>query len=158
MATRRHREWARAVRRFRGVTLAHIKGLRDEGLGTPERLVAAGFCAVQRVRGLGPTRAGKIVELAHQWSDDALPSGAVPPWPTSIRRERRAAKMSQQELAELVGVTKMGVCHWELGRAVPTLLHSRRLERILPALSAQGKSGENRADLADLGYRARKTP
>lgn len=37
----------------------------------------------------------------------------------SIRKQREARNMSQQELAALLNVTQAAVSHWETGRRVP---------------------------------------
>lgn len=117
--------------RLRGVSGDHVAALKKAGYGTPLRVAQAGADGLRVVHGLGPARTVEIVNLAERWGAGALPGGTVPPTTTATREARLAAGLTQQELADLLGVTKMAVCHWELGRAVPTAENARRLERLL---------------------------
>ena len=53
--------------------------------------------------------------------------------PIRIARLRR--KLTQQELASTLGVTKGAVCQWELGRTVPNPRMAVLLMKALPGLS-----------------------
>ncbi len=130
-------KWERAVQRFRGVKAAQIAALRAAGLGTPEKIAIAGERGVRVVDGIGPQRSVRVVRFARQWCMRQVAPGLVPPSPDRIRRERRAAGLTQTELGELLGgVTKMGVSHWECGRVLPTERNAARLVQVLPALAA----------------------
>ena len=44
---------------------------------------------------------------------------------------RRASRLSQGDVARLVGVTASTVYRWEVGEVAPTRRHARRLARLL---------------------------
>ena len=48
-----------------------------------------------------------------------------------ILEARKAKGMSQQELADLVGVTQPTVCLWETGKCLPSVPVIRQLSRAL---------------------------
>ena len=52
-----------------------------------------------------------------------------------IRNERLRRKLTQQELATALGVTKGAVCQWELGRTLPNPRMAVLLLKALPGLS-----------------------
>lgn len=52
-----------------------------------------------------------------------------------IRAARLRRKLTQRELALLVGVTKGAVCQWELGLTLPHPRIAHQLMRALPGLS-----------------------
>jgi transcriptional regulator with XRE-family HTH domain len=60
-----------------------------------------------------------------------------------LRDLRRAAGLSQAQLAERIGTNRQMVGHYEVGRYVPTV---ERLDRLVATL---GLSGDDRADLQD---------
>lgn len=47
-----------------------------------------------------------------------------------IKDLRSRAKMTQEEMAECLGVTKMTIIRWEHGRARPSQLAIRQLHRL----------------------------
>jgi DNA-binding XRE family transcriptional regulator len=55
--------------------------------------------------------------------------------PNSIRAARLRRKMTQAELARLLGVTKGAVCQWEQGRTLPQPRLAIELMHALPGLS-----------------------
>jgi DNA-binding transcriptional regulator YiaG len=46
---------------------------------------------------------------------------------------RKRAGLTQQELADIIGVTRVAICHWEKGRRVPD---GKRLDAYIEALDA----------------------
>ncbi|MFT8412572.1 MAG: helix-turn-helix transcriptional regulator [Schleiferilactobacillus perolens] len=48
-------------------------------------------------------------------------------FPEQLRDQRRKAGLSQEEVAEKVGVTRQTVSKWETGQAVPELLKGKIL-------------------------------
>ena len=40
--------------------------------------------------------------------------------PKSLREARERANITQDDLAEAIGLTRAAICHWEVGRAVPS--------------------------------------
>src|SRR5215472_9926086 len=50
---------------------------------------------------------------------------------SSLTERRYEAKLTQEALAELVGVSKQTVGFWEQGRRYPTLTHVAKLQEVL---------------------------
>ena len=58
--------------------------------------------------------------------------------PPSIRAElRRAHQLTQQQVAEAIGVHRIQVVRWETGRAEPRNPHRRAYLRLLDGLASQ---------------------
>lgn len=55
----------------------------------------------------------------------------IPPTELDIRSLRKAAGMTQQQLADAVGVTQTMVARWETGRAKPSAKNARRIKELL---------------------------
>ena len=53
-----------------------------------------------------------------------------------LRRVRQRAALTQQEIAEVCGVTTSAVCLWEQGRTIPTSVNARSLAEIINVLEA----------------------
>lgn len=49
----------------------------------------------------------------------------------SLKEAREGAGMTQEALAESLGLTRMSVSHWEVGRAVPSGSARRLLAQVL---------------------------
>ncbi len=68
---------------------------------------------------------------------------------TKLRAARKAARMTQYELAQSIGAEANQVCTWELGNGVPSLENALRLEEALkqPLLPrpSSGPAAVNRA-------------
>lgn len=61
-----------------------------------------------------------------------------------IRKARKAAKMTQQQLAEKMGTTAQAISLWESGGRNPTYKSMKRIEEALgqPLLSLYGENSE----------------
>jgi transcriptional regulator with XRE-family HTH domain len=68
----------------------------------------------------------------------------------TIRTLRRRAGWSQQELADLLGVAKMTVSHWETGRNEPSARQLLALARVF-ALAAESIGFERELALQERG-------
>lgn len=55
----------------------------------------------------------------------------IPPTELDIRSLRKAAGMTQQQLADIIGVTQTMVARWETGRAKPSAKNARRIKDLL---------------------------
>lgn len=49
---------------------------------------------------------------------------------TEIKELRERAKMTRQEMAADLGVTRMAIYLWEMGRSRPSMLACRQLRRL----------------------------
>ncbi|MNR47398.1 helix-turn-helix protein [compost metagenome] len=56
---------------------------------------------------------------------------------SALRNIRTAAKITQQELAEKLGLTQAAIGHYEKGRRQPKLAEARRLVAALNKLGAE---------------------
>jgi transcriptional regulator with XRE-family HTH domain len=72
-------------------------------------------------------------------SNDILAAADARRWAAdgTARRIREAAKLTQAEVAEQVGVTPAAVAAWEAGRRVPSGLPARRYGELLRSLTEQ---------------------
>lgn len=59
------------------------------------------------------------------------------PLPSGLRTMRRAADMTQAQLAREVGVCQTTVCDWERGRAVPRVDIAIKVMEVLKAPSVE---------------------
>lgn len=57
----------------------------------------------------------------------------IPPTELDIRSLRKAAGMTQQQLADIIGVTQTMVARWETGRAKPSTKNVQRIKELLQA-------------------------
>lgn len=57
----------------------------------------------------------------------------IPPNELDIRSLRKAAGMTQQQLADAVGVTQTMVARWETGRAKPSAKNAKKIKELLQA-------------------------
>lgn len=51
--------------------------------------------------------------------------------PEQLIKQRKLAKLSQQEVGDVMGVNKMTICKWEKGQYVPPDRHIKKLAKIL---------------------------
>jgi transcriptional regulator with XRE-family HTH domain len=58
--------------------------------------------------------------------------------PALFRARRLAARVSQAEIADLLGVAPSVVCRWESGQRQPRAAHAERYCEALDRLSAEG--------------------
>ena len=59
------------------------------------------------------------------------------PLPARIRNAREQLRMSQQQLADAIGVDRSSVSNWERGTHAPTRVALAALERVLGSLSGE---------------------
>lgn len=57
----------------------------------------------------------------------------IPPTELGIRSLRKAAGMTQQQLADIIGVTQTMVARWEAGRAKPSAKNAKKIKELLQA-------------------------
>lgn len=50
---------------------------------------------------------------------------------TQFETKRRAAKLTQREVASKLGITHVAVGQWDRGRATPNVKHVRKLAKLL---------------------------
>lgn len=55
----------------------------------------------------------------------------IPPTELDIRSLRKAAGMTQQQLADIIGVTQTMVARWETGRAKPSAKNAKKIKDLL---------------------------
>lgn len=55
----------------------------------------------------------------------------IPPTELDIRSLRKAAGMTQQQLADIIGVTQTMVARWEAGRAKPSAKNAKKIREML---------------------------
>lgn len=69
--------------------------------------------------------------------EDFLKRSQLPPQPfrdylgDRLTERRSEARLTQEQLAELVGVSRQTVSFWEQGRSYPTLPHAAKLQEVL---------------------------
>jgi transcriptional regulator with XRE-family HTH domain len=71
------------------------------------------------------------------------------PEPTTRARLRRAASLTQAEVAEAIGVHRIQVVRWESGAAEPRNPKRRAYGRLLAGLAAQYPEALNEPDTAE---------
>jgi DNA-binding XRE family transcriptional regulator len=103
------------------------------GLSNAELLGVVAALPAERLRALAD-RARPSSE-ANAWGWGAPDRRPDRPLATAIRTARQQARISQWQLARLVGVRQAAVSQWEGGRAEPSGLHMAALLRVLPSLA-----------------------
>lgn len=54
---------------------------------------------------------------------------------SNLKERRELALLTQEKLAELVGVTRETISYWETGKRVPSLTNARKLREVLLPLT-----------------------
>lgn len=75
---------------------------------------------------------------------DALLDDVLPP-PEVRRQLRRASGLTQQDVADAVGVQRLAVARWELGQTAPRQPHRRAYVHLLKRLAERFPHSETAA-------------
>ena len=132
-----------------------VKGLRERlGLSQNElaRLLDMAVSAVARweqgVRKPSPDAIGKMERLAQKGPPEELKRPALAP--DRLRSLRAQLGLSQQALAERLGVSVQSIHRWETGKAVPKRSAIKKIEalerRVRRGRSKSGPAGSDDAD------------
>lgn len=117
-------------------TLAIQAGVREGVMGGLDRQIAAAYAEITylddaRPEPVQPLDVQGSWQIGYYHAKAGKPLGA-PADPINIESRRRAKKLSQAQLAEIVGVTQAQISRWEKGQAQPT---EENLKKLLDALN-----------------------
>lgn len=76
-------------------------------------------------------------------------------FPERFRSARKAARLSQTQVAKLLSVTPRQVSKWERGRAFPLIPTARRIATVLPLPFEEIYLAPRREDMRTIGERLR---
>lgn len=124
-----------ASRPMTASTLAIQAGTREGVMGGLDPLIAEAYAEITYLDDAQPEPVQPL-EVQGSWqigyyhARAGKPLGA-PADPLDIEARRRAKKLSQAQLAKIVGVTQAQISRWEKGQAQPTEENKRKLMEAL---------------------------